>query len=252
MTRGVRSERRVAIAVGALYIATTVAGLLAAATLGSLLDGPEALAGLAEHKTRVMASAFFAVVMAVGGAGIAFMISPVLSRDANTPSKLGLARWYVGTRLTESALLLVGTLGVLSLFELSQEVGAQGAARHQAAFNVLKMASDYSAVLGQSVFCVGAVMLYYLLYVSRRVPRWLSVWGLIGVPMFLAAGFALAVTGEPNSTFSNLMYAPLGVQEMVLAFWLILRGFNAPGSSASEHPVPVFRNMTTKSRASSG
>ena len=43
----------------------------------------------------------------------------------------------------------------------------------------------------------------------------------------LAAGFALAVTGEPNSTFSNVMYAPLFVQEMVLAFWLILRGFNA-------------------------
>ena len=48
-------------------------------------------------------------------------------------------------------------------------------------------------------------MLYYLLYASGRVPRWLSVWGLIGVPLFLAAGFALAVTGEPNSTFSNVM-----------------------------------------------
>ena len=89
------------------------------------------------------------------------------------------------------------------------------------------MASDYAGVLAQSVFCVGAVMLYYLLYVSGRVPRWLSVWGLIGVPLFLAAGFALAVTGEPNSTFSNIMYAPLFAQEMVLAFWLILRGFNA-------------------------
>jgi uncharacterized protein DUF4386 len=228
-TRRMRSERRVAITVGALYIATTVAGLLAAATLGSLLDGPEALAGLAEHKTRVMASSFFQLVMAVGGAGIAFMFSPVLSRDADTPSKLGLARWFVGTRITESALLLVGTLCLLSLFELSQQIGAEGAARYQPAFDVLKTASDYAGVLAQSVFCVGAVMLYYLLYVSGRVPRWLSVWGLISVPMFLAAGFALAVTGEANSTFSNLMYAPLFVQEMVLAVWLLIRGFNADG-----------------------
>ena len=230
------SERRVAITVGSLYIVATVAGVLAAATLGSLLDGPEALAGLADHKTRVMASTFFQLVMAVGGAGIAFMISPVLTQDADTPSKLGLARWYVGTRITESALFLVGTLGILSLFELSQELGTEGAAPHQAAFNVLKMASDYTGALAQSVFCVGAVMLYYLLYVSGRVPRWLSVWGLIGVPLFLAAGFALAVTGEPNSTFSNVMYAPLFVQEMVLAFWLILRGFNARSLPSQMRP----------------
>ncbi len=83
-TRGVRSERRLAVTVGALYIATTVAGLLAAATLGSLLDGPDALAGLADHKTRVMASSFFQLVMAVRGAGIAFMFSPVLTQDADT------------------------------------------------------------------------------------------------------------------------------------------------------------------------
>lgn len=245
MTRRVRSEPRLATAVGALYIATTVAGLLAAATLGSLLDGPEALAGLSEHKTRVMASAFFQLVMAVGGAGIAFMISPVLTQDADTPSKLGLARWYVGTRITESALFLVGTLGILSLFELSQELGTEGVAPHRAAFNVLKIAPDYTGLLAQSVFCLGAVMLYYLLYVSGRVPRWLSVWGLISVPPFLAAGFALVVSGEANSTFSSVMYAPLFVQEMVLAFWLILRGFNTGPSGVADEAGPRLALRTS-------
>ena len=70
-------------------------------------------------------------------------------------------------------------------------------------------------MLGQSVFCVGAVMLYYLLYVSKRVPRWLSVWGLIAAPLMLIAGFSLVVTGDPNSTISSVLYAPLGLQEMV-------------------------------------
>jgi len=55
----------------------------------------------------------------------------------------------------------------------------------------------------------------------------------------------VAITGEPNSTSSNIMYAPLAVQEMGLAFWLILRGFNAPGYSASENSISVFRNATT-------
>ena len=178
-----------------------------------------------------MATAFFQLVMAVAVAGVAFMIYPILKQDADTPGKQGLALWYVGTRITEGTLFVVGILGLLSLFALSREVTGAAASQpvqYQAAVNVLKTASDYSVVLGQSVFCVGAVMLYYLLYVSRRVPLWLSVWGLIGVPLMLAGGFSLAVTGDANSTVSSIMYAPLGLQEMVLAVWLILKGFNSP------------------------
>jgi hypothetical protein len=70
--------------------------------------------------------------------------------------------------------------------------------------------------------------LYSLLYMSRRIPRWLSAWGLIGAPLMLAAGFSLAITGDPNSTVSSIMYAPLALQEMVLAVWLIVKGFNPP------------------------
>lgn len=229
------SERRVAIAVGVLYIVATVAGLLAAAALGSVLQGAGALATLAAHGTQVLAAAFFELVMAVAVTGVGFMIYPILKQDADTPGKQGLALWYVGARITEGTLFLVGILGLLSLFAVSQEVARAGASQPvqgQAAVTVLKTASDYAWVLGQSVFCVGAVLLYWLLYGSRRIPRWLSVWGLIGVPLMLAAGFSLAVTGDPNSTVSSILYAPLALQEMVLAVWLLLKGFTAPAVTA--------------------
>jgi hypothetical protein len=230
------SERRVAIAVGALYIVATAAGLLAAAALGSLLQDPGALANLAAHEMQVRAAALFELVMAIAVAGIAFMIYPILKQDADTPGKQGLALWYVGTRIAESSLFLVGIVGLLCLFALSQEVAKAGASQpvqYQVAVSVLKTASDYSVMLGQSVFCVGAVMLYSLLYVSRRIPRWLSVWGLIGSPLMLAAGFSITVTGDPNSAVSSILYAPLGLQEMVLAVWLILKGFNSPAVASS-------------------
>lgn len=47
-------------------------------------------------------------------------------------------------------------------------------------------------------------------------------------PLMLVAGFSLVVTGDPNSTFSSILYAPLGLQEMALAVWLLVRGFNPP------------------------
>lgn len=96
-------------------------------------------------------------------------------------------------------------------------------------------------VLGQSVFCVGAAMLYYLLYASRRIPRWLSVWGLMGAPLMLAGGFSLAVTGDPNSTVSSILYAPLGLQEMVLAVWLIAKGFDPSAISSGSDQRPRTR-----------
>ena len=88
-----RSERRVAIAVGALYVVATAAGGLAAAAVGSLPQGAGALAGLAAHETRVMAMAFSEFVMAVAVAGVAFMIYPILRQDADTPVKQGMALW---------------------------------------------------------------------------------------------------------------------------------------------------------------
>jgi hypothetical protein len=49
----------------------------------------------------------------------------------------------------------------------------------------------------------------------------------------LIAGFSLLYTGDPNSTFSTILYMPMAVQEMVLALWLIVRGFNEPVAAGS-------------------
>jgi hypothetical protein len=72
-------------------------------------------------------------------------------------------------------------------------------------------------------------MLYYLLFQSKIIPRWLSVWGLIGAPLMFVASLSLVVTGDPNSMFSTVLYAPLALQEMVFALWLIIKGFNSSG-----------------------
>lgn len=97
---------------------------------------------------------------------------------------------------------------------------------------MLLATADFAFMLGQSVFCIGALMFYYLLFQAKLVPRWLSVWGFIGAPLMLVASLSLLMTGDPDSTFSTVLYAPLGLQEMVLAVWLIVRGYN-PAALAS-------------------
>jgi hypothetical protein len=83
-------------------------------------------------------------------------------------------------------------------------------------------------------------MLYWLLLRSGRVPRWLALWGLVAAPLMLVAGFLLPITGDSNSAASTLLYLPMGVQEMVLAVWLIARGFRP----ASAHNPTLERNSS--------
>ncbi|NDJ78440.1 MAG: DUF4386 family protein [Chloroflexi bacterium] len=75
------------------------------------------------------------------------------------------------------------------------------------------------------VFILGALMFYYLLFRSKLVPRWISGWGLIAAAPYLAAGF-LAIYGafDHMPTPNALLRVPLGIQEMVLAIWLIVKG----------------------------
>lgn len=223
-TKVAREERKTAIWVGVLYIIATAAGPAA-----MIANAPTGVAEMAAAKSAILIMALFQMVMAVAVAGIGVMLYPVLTRDADTSGKQGLTMWYVGTRITEGALFFVGVIALVSMLSVGEAmagVSAVQAASYQAAALALKGVSDYSWIAGQTIFCVGAVMLYWLLYVSKRVPRWLSVWGLIAAPMMLVAGFMLPITGDPNSTISSILYAPMGLQEMVLAVWLIARGFN--------------------------
>ncbi len=158
------------------------------------------------------------------------MIYPILKRVADTEVRQGLALWYVGTRITEGGAFLVAVLATLAFLPLSQEftaAGAPEASHFQTSSIVLESTTDMAYALGQSVFAIGAAMLYYLLLRSRLVPWWLSLWGLVAAPLFLVASLSLMWTGDPNSTFSTVLYAPMALQEMVLALWLIVKGFNA-------------------------
>ena len=76
-------------------------------------------------------------------------------------------------------------------------------------------------------FALGALMYYYLLYRSRLVPRWLSGWGLVGAGLCLVATVYAGFTQEFGfSSVNTVLNIPIGVQEMVLAVWLIVKGFN--------------------------
>ena len=186
------------------------------------------------------ASGLMNLVMAMAVAGVAFMLYPVLTAVADTKVKEGLSAWYVGTRLTESAMFVVAVIFTLSFLPLSREFAElDESARvvYQSGADVLETTIDLSWALGQTVFALGAAMLYYLLWDSRLVPRWLSMWGLLASPLFVVASLSLLWTWDPDSSVSTVLYAPMALQEMVLAVWLIAKGFSPEALQRAPQPA---------------
>ncbi len=223
------SYRKTAVWVGVLYLIATIAPVSALSAWGTLTEDPGILANASAEEGQLILMALMNLVMAVAVAGVAFMIYPILRRVADDSVKEGLAHWYVGTRITEGATFIVAVLAMLAFMPLSAEFVAAGspdASHFQASAAVFESTSDMAYALGQTVFAVGAAMLYYLLFESKIIPRWLSLWGLIASPLFVVASLSLLWTGDPNSALSTALYAPMAVQEMVMAVWLIVKGFD--------------------------
>ena len=225
------SYRKNAITVGALFIIATVAGVLSVLILSPILNNPDYLINISANENQVVIGGLFELIMAVACAGIAIWLYPVLKKYNGA-----LALGSVGFRIIESIFHLVCVISLLSLVTLSHEfvkAGASYTSYFQTLGTLLLAVRDWAAyVLGTITFILGAVMYYYVLYQSKLIPRWLSAWGLIGAPLYVATAFFAMFGGGSLSTNVNLLFYPLAVQEMVFAIWLIVKGFN-PSAIAS-------------------
>jgi len=225
------TNKKTARIVGILFITATVAGILSVVFLRPILDAPDYLIKVSANENQVIIGGLFELIMAVACAGIAIWLYPVLKKHNHA-----LALGSVSFRIIEAALYFVAVTGLLSLLTLSQEfvkVGAPVASNFQALGTSLLAVRDWAGQLGMIAFILGALMYYYIFYQSKLIPRWLSGWGLIGVPFWLAVSLLIMFGSlTASSVLATFLYLPIAVNEMVLAVWLIVKGFN-PSAIAS-------------------
>jgi hypothetical protein len=231
--RGMDSYRRTAVIVGVLFIVATVTAILSIVSLGSTLDDDtEYLTDVSANENRVIVSVIFWLILAVSVIGIGVVMYPILKKYVES-----LALAYVGFRLVEGILIVVASISLLSLLTLSQEYvgGSLDASYYQASGTSLLALQDWSFVIGTMIFLgLGGLPLYYLLYQSRLVPRWLSAWGIIGAASVLLYGL-LWLFGIS----ADVLAAPIGVQEMVFAVWLIVKGFDTSAMDSASAKTDI-------------
>lgn len=228
------SYRKTAIIVGVLFIIGTSAGILSVFFAGSIQGTPDSnyFAQVSENKNNILIAVLLLFIMAAACAGTAIWLYPVLKKY-NEALALGAA----GFRIIEAVLGIIGASGLIVLLALSQNfvtAGASDASYYQTVGSVILAGHDWITNVAMLLsWSLAALMYYYIFYQTRLIPRWLAGWGLIGITLAmittLLVMFGLITVWMP---VHSLLNAPIAVQEMIFAVWLIVKGFS-PSALAS-------------------
>ncbi|MEU7293938.1 DUF4386 domain-containing protein [Streptomyces exfoliatus] len=213
-------DRRTAVAAGSLFLLTEAAAIAGAVLYRPLLGGADGrLAQGAD--TRALLGALCEVVLVVAVAGTGAALFPVLRRHGE-----GLALGYAFGRLLEAAVIALGIVAVLALVTLRRDAGAADADAALVAMH------DWTFLLGPNIALgLNTVLLAYLAYRARLVPRFIAVLGLIGGPLICASAVAVMFGAYAQLSAAGAAAAlPVFAWELGLAGWLIVRGFG-PGSA---------------------
>ncbi len=232
------NSRKTAIVVGTLYIIGTISGILSLSFSQPTLSDPNYLNKIAANEAPIVIGILFWLTMCFALSMVPVMLYPVLKNEHAV-----LAVGYVLFRgALETVVGIIMAISQLLLILVSQQdaaAGASGAASFRAlgAFVV----QSYEAInpLLVIAFSLGALMLYFMFYQSRLIPRWLSVWGGVAILLHFATAFLIlfhAVRPDDTSTPFTINF-PIFLQEMVMAVWLIAKGFSS--APVTVRPIPM-------------
>jgi hypothetical protein len=217
------AEQRTARIMGAWFLGTFVFSIPAFLFYDPLLGHAAYVVGGGQD-TRVAFGALLEICLAVCGIATAVVIFPIAKRVSESTA-LG----YVAARTVESILILIGVLSLMTIVALRQDVaptGTHGALVDDA--RSLLALHDQVSLLGPQ-FCAGlgnGILLGYLMWRSRLLPRPMVLLGLIGGPLALLAGIGVLVGAwSMHAGLPVAMTAPEAIWELALSVWLLLRGF---------------------------
>jgi len=229
--------RRTAILVGALFLTAMAASLVGGGLVESAISAPHYLAAVAANETQLIAGLLLELVNAVAVLGIGVLMVPILGSYNET-----MARGYLGFRVVEAVFCSAIVIGPLALLILSQNP-AQAAVLGADAINAvgaLAMAQRAGIVelLIPLFFCLGAAVLYTALYQARLLPRFISLWGLLGTALVLTLNL-VSLFVEFDLSVAMIFALPIILNEIVMGIWLIVKGFNAIPAA----PQPAWAQM---------
>lgn len=226
-----KTYRMNAVMAGVLYFFGTVFGIASAVVGGKVisslvsskpLSGANLLNLVVADSSRLLGGSFFILLMGISLVAMTIFLYPIFKKDSE---ELAMGMLLFRGAL-EGVWYVMTMINFLVLYALGKEYTATGSdsAALESIANVAYRLQDLLAAVGPMLFLIGATFLYVSFYRTRLIPRWLSIWGLVAVVPYMA--YALLHYFQMDNGIGFYLQMLLALQEMVMAFWLIFRGFN--------------------------
>jgi hypothetical protein len=231
--------RRNAIIAGILFIIATAFLFLGESVYGPVLTTPDYLNLAYPGRFTAIAGMLIEFTCVLAIPLIPVFLYPVLKKYSAT-----LALGYLVFRLFEAVLFVLGEINELMFINLSQlHLANQGAdiTFLQHVGSSIQAWNDWTFSFYVIIIAIGAMMLYAVLYRSKLVPRLISGWGFISAVLIFTSvilGMLELNLNFPGMVFELIFVFPIAIQEMVMALWFIIKGFN-PSATAENRGLPA-------------
>lgn len=236
-----RAEQRTARTMGGWFLGTFVFSIPAFWFYDPLLSHARYITGTGQD-LRVAVGALLEILLAICGVASAVVIYPIAKRISDS-----IALGYFAARMMEAVLILIGVVSLMSVLSLRHHhtTGSATSATVEVARSLLAL-HEQTALLGPQ-FCAGlgnGILLGYLMWRSRLLPRPLVIFGLTGGPLALLGGIGvlLGAWSSPSSPLTALTALEV-IWELSLSLWLLAAGFR---------PSPILTGPRTSPPNPSG
>jgi len=217
-----KSNKKSIRIVGILFLVQMTTAILSySVILEPILYKQDFIKFLSSNSFQVTIAMFLDLACGLSVFGIAILLFPILKKYNER-----IALWYVGLRLSELLTFVIGGILLLTLLSISLDYG-QAEPSDVIHFKILAKyllnARGNTQNISLLIYCFGTSMFYYLLFYTKLIPRFITVWGLISVALL----FAEIISNIFNESLGGMMIMmPLGLNEIFLGIWLIVKGFN--------------------------
>ncbi|MED1919181.1 DUF4386 domain-containing protein [Bacillus thuringiensis] len=222
LRKSTNAGRWSAVLTGVLLIVGFVTGIC---SVVPVIDGANYLVEASTNENQVRLGAFFQLLMVVAYVGIPILLYPILSKHHK-----GFALGSVAFGIIAGVFIILGVITLLLLLTVSHEfakVGTLHVSYFQTLGGLLREGRDLVNHVATTLAFVLAMFLFtYIFYQTKLVPRWLSVWGLIGSTLSILASLLFMIRFIGLDTAYMMLNIPIAFQQLVLAIWLIMKGFN--------------------------
>lgn len=222
LRKNTNAGRRSAIMTGVLLIAGLITGIC---SVVPVVDGADYLVMASPNENQVLIGAFSQLLMIVAYVGIPILLYPILSKHNK-----GFALGSVAFGIIAGVFIILGVIILLLLLTVNHEfvkVGTLHVSYFQTLGGLLREGRDLVNHVATTLAFVLAMYLFnYIFYQTKLIPRWLSVWGLIGSTLSILASLLFMIRFIGLDATYMMLNIPIAFQELILAIWLIIRGFN--------------------------